>query len=57
MNNSFCPFINGQCREDCVFRLQRKVETENGTAICQLAISSTACETLCDILIKEKEEN
>ncbi|MBP1562074.1 MAG: hypothetical protein J6C96_12645 [Oscillospiraceae bacterium] len=55
--NTFCPFINGECRSDCVFRLVRKVGEENGLTICQLATSSAVSERLCDILVKEKQED
>lgn len=51
-----CPFINGQCREDCVFRLKRKVASENGTTVCRLVISTETSEHLCDILIQKNQE-
>lgn len=51
----FCPFINGECRTDCVFR-RRKVSSENGVTECQLVATSSSSEYLSDILIK-KEEN
>lgn len=54
--NTFCPFINGECRSDCVFRLEHKTATENGLTVCQLATSSTISEHLCDILVDEKQE-
>lgn len=54
--NTFCPFINGECRSDCVFRLEHKTATENGLTVCQLATSSTVSEHLCNILVDEKQE-
>lgn len=51
----FCPFINGECRTDCVFR-RRKVSSENGVTECQLVATSSSSEYLSDILIS-KEEN
>lgn len=54
--NTFCPFINGECREDCVFHLNHKVAGENGVTVCQLVTSSDVSKCLCDILIKEKQD-
>lgn len=54
---TFCPFINGECRSDCVFHLDHKVGEENGETACQLATSSAVSERLCDILVSEKQDN
>lgn len=52
----FCPFINGECRTDCVFR-RKKVSSENGVTECQLVATSSSSEYLSDILITKEEEN
>jgi hypothetical protein len=37
-NVTFCPFINGECRPDCVFRSVHNIALNNGkTAKCELA--------------------
>lgn len=35
---TFCPFINGECRSDCVFRTPHNISLNNGnSAQCELA--------------------
>ena len=47
--NTFCPFINGECRKDCVFRLERqRSQDESRITVCQLATSTAVSEALCD---------
>lgn len=37
MDKMFCPFINGECRSDCMFRAN-KTATKAGTSCCTIAI-------------------
>jgi len=36
-NNNFCPFVNGPCRNGCVFK-SHEVATETGFYSCLIAI-------------------
>jgi hypothetical protein len=36
-SNGFCPFCNGQCRSDCVFRMQAYISSANGLTKCLIA--------------------
>ena len=54
---TFCPFINGECRSDCVFRLEHTVGEENGKTVCQLVTSTAVTERIGDILIEDKQDN
>ena len=33
MNNNFCPFVNSQCKQDCVFKV-RQTATSQGVSDC-----------------------
>ena len=54
--NAFCPFLKGECRSDCVFRI-REISADSETlTVCRLVSTAATNFTLCDILIKEKEK-
>ncbi len=40
MEKKFCPFINGICRDDCVFKYH-KVANQTGIHDCLIAIKLT----------------
>jgi len=37
MNNNFCPFVNGTCKANCVFKTH-STSTTRGTSTCLIAI-------------------
>ena len=38
---SFCPFINGSCRSDCMFHYNTQVAVNHGSTVsCALAIQA-----------------
>lgn len=37
-NNTFCPFVNGECRSDCMFNIGHLVATDRGTSKCLIAV-------------------
>lgn len=52
---SFCPFINGECRSDCVFRIRSRSADTGELTECLLVASISSNDELCDIIIREKE--
>ncbi len=39
---SFCPFINGSCRNDCMFNYNAQVAVGHGSTVCcSLAIQAS----------------
>lgn len=56
MTNNFCPFINGECRKNCVFRTREiSVDAETQT-VCRLVSATAANFDLCDIIIRDKQD-
>ena len=37
-NNTFCPFVNGECRSDCMFNIGHLVAVDRGTSKCLIAV-------------------
>ena len=56
MYNSFCPFINGECKTDCVFHTHGTID-EDGEKACILSLAAKSIDTYCDMRIREMEEN
>ena len=54
--NKFCPFINGECRKDCVFRIHETAADADTITVCRLVLSTAVNSDLCDIIISEKEQ-
>lgn len=52
---SFCPFINGECRSDCVFRKRKCAVSSGETTECLLVSVIDSNDALCDIIIQEKQ--
>ena len=52
---SFCPFINGECRSDCVFHIRKRAVDAEKITECLLVAGISANDELCDIIIKEKQ--
>lgn len=52
---SFCPFINGECRSDCVFHIRRQAVDADRITECLLVAGISSNDELCDIIIREKE--
>lgn len=54
--NAFCPFLKGECRSDCVFRI-REISADSETlTVCRLVSTAATNFDLCDKIIKEKEK-
>ena len=56
MMNTFCPFINGDCRSDCVFHIRKTTADKETLTVCRLVSSAGVSEILCDTLLEEKEK-
>lgn len=54
--NTFCPFIDGQCRTDCVFRIREMSADSETFTVCRLVSAAATNYDLCDKIIKEKEQ-
>lgn len=37
---NFCPFLNGSCNSDCVFRTHKTVDAD-GEKVCQLSLAAS----------------
>lgn len=46
--NTFCPFISGTCRSDCVFNCGHNIGLNNGTM--------TACELMAFITLQDNDD-
>lgn len=55
--NTFCPFINGECRNDCVFRIRKTSADEETLTVCRLVSTTATNFDLCDIIIREKQDS
>lgn len=53
--NTFCPFINGNCRDDCVFRIHETTADEETITVCRLVSSCGTNSALCDLLIRKQD--
>lgn len=36
-NNTFCPFVNGTCKSNCMFHAKSMIATPNGITSCLIA--------------------
>ncbi|MEJ5965586.1 hypothetical protein [Flavonifractor porci] len=55
----FCPFINGECREDCTFRHLARASTGgmiSNTSLCALAIAADQLDQYILMRIMEAED-
>lgn len=52
---SFCPFINGECRSDCVFHTHKQSADTGDITECLLVVGTASNDELCDLIIKEKQ--
>jgi hypothetical protein len=48
VKNTFCPFINGECRHDCVFNCGHNIGLNNGTMV--------ECELMAFISLQDSED-
>lgn len=55
--NTFCPFINGECRKDCVFRIREISADKETLTVCRLVSTAATNFDLCDIIIHEKQDS
>lgn len=53
---NFCPFINGACNAECVFRTQLTVDG-SGEKVCQLAIAASDLSAFSYAKTLETENN
>lgn len=55
--NTFCPFINGECRKDCVFRIREISADKETLTVCRLVSTTATNFDLCDMIIREKQDS
>ena len=48
VKNTFCPFVSGSCRSDCVFNCGHDIGLNNGTL--------TQCELMAFISLQDSED-
>ena len=57
----YCPFIQGECREDCTFRHVPRAASgsmKNRTSVCSLAIVADGLDYYVNLkTLKEEDQN
>ena len=55
-NNTFCPFVNGECRSDCMFNIGHLVAVERGTSKCLIAVNLSCIENYLEEINNKTSE-